>query len=140
MIITRGTNVFGKNQYPEKVIPKFISLLKDNKKITIHGNGSCIRDFIYVDDVTRAFEIIFEKGTIGQIYNIGCNDKNQISILELARLLIRKIKPGEDYEKWIEYIEDRPFNDKRYNISSKKLKILGWEETIKLEEGINKLI
>tara|TARA_R110001592_G_scaffold18816_3_gene77635 strand:- start:892 stop:2706 length:1815 start_codon:yes stop_codon:yes gene_type:complete len=140
VIITRGNNVFGRNQYPEKAIPKFISLLKDNKKITIHGNGSSIRDFIHVDDVTRAFEIILERGGIGEIYNIGCDDKNQISILDLAKLLINKIKPGEDYKDWLEYVEDRPFNDKRYNISSNKLHDLGWNITILLEEGLTNLI
>ena len=140
IIITRGNNVFGRNQYPEKAVPKFIGLLKDNKPIAIHGNGSCIRDFIHVDDVTKAFELILEKGEIGEIYNIGCNDKNQISILDLGKLLIEKIKPGEDYKEWIEYIEDRPFNDKRYNISSEKLKKLGWEPNIRLEEGLDFLL
>lgn len=140
VIITRGNNVFGKNQYPEKVIPKFISLLKDNKKITIHGDGFCIRDFIHIEDVTRAFEIVLEKGEIGEIYNIGCDDKNQISILDLAKLLIRKLKPGEDYENWLEYIEDRPFNDKRYNISNNKLYSLGWSMNIEFEEGLDTLI
>lgn len=140
VVITRGNNVFGQNQYPEKAIPKFINLLKNNQKITIHGRGSCIRDFIHVDDVTKAFEIVLERGEIGEIYNIGCDDKNNISILELAKLLIKKIKPDEDYNNWIEYVEDRPFNDKRYNISSEKLKKLGWETNIRLEEGLNKLI
>lgn len=140
VIITRGNNVFGQNQYPEKAIPKFIKLLKNNQKITIHGDGSCIRDFIHVNDVTKAFEIILEKGKIGEIYNIGCDDKNQISILNLAKLLIKKIKSCENYDEWIEYIEDRPFNDKRYNISSEKLKTLGWETEMELETGLNNLI
>jgi len=140
VIITRGNNVFGQNQYPEKAIPKFIKLLKNNQKITIHGDGSCIRDFIHVNDVIKAFEIILEKGNIGEIYNIGCDDVNQISILDLAKLLIKKIKPKEDHEKWIEYIENRPFNDKRYNISNKKLKLLGWGIKINLDEGLDKLI
>ena len=140
VIITRGNNVFGRNQYPEKAIPKFISLLKDNKKITIHGDGSCIRDFIHIDDVTRAFEVILEHGEIGEIYNIGCDDKNQISILDLAKLLIDKIKPGKNYKDWIEYVEDRPFNDKRYNISSDKLHTIGWNVTTLLEEGLRNLI
>jgi len=140
VIITRGNNVFGQNQYPEKAVPKFINLLKNNQKITIHGDGSCIRDFIHVDDVAKAFEIILEKGKVGEIYNIGCDDKNQISVLDLAKLLIKKIKSCENYDDWIEYIEDRPFNDKRYNISSEKLKVLGWNMRIGLEEGLDLLL
>ena len=113
IIITRGNNVYGPNQYPEKVIPKFIKQLKNNEKITIQGDGSCIRAFLHSEDAANAFIKILEKGKIGEIYNIGCDENMEYSILDIAKILIKKIK-GEEalYNDWIEYIEDRPFNDK----------------------------
>lgn len=140
IIITRGNNVYGVNQYPEKVIPKFIQQLKNNEKITIQGNGTCVRAFLHAYDTATAFETILRKGVIGEIYNIGCDEGMEYSILDIAKILIKLIKNTEDYEKWITYIDDRPFNDKRYYISNKKLKNLGWKLTIKLEDGLIDLI
>ena len=140
IIITRGNNVYGPNQYPEKLIPKFIMLLKEDKKVTIQGDGSCVRAFLHSDDTSRAFETILLKGKIGEIYNIGCDEGMEYSILDVAKQLIKKIKKTTDYNNWIEYIEDRPFNDKRYYISNQKVKNLGWNIKIKLEDGINSII
>ena len=141
IIITRGNNVYGPNQYPEKVIPRFIKQLKEGKKVTIQGDGSCVRAFLHSEDTANAFIKILEKGKVGEIYNIGCDERMEYSILDVAKILIKKIK-GEEalLEDWIEYIEDRPFNDKRYYISNTKLKKLGWEIKIGFEEGIDKLI
>ena len=127
IIITRGNNVYGPNQYPEKLIPKFIKLLKENKKVTIQGDGSNIRAFLHANDTANAFELILEKGEIGEIYNIGCDDGMEYTVLEIAKILINLIKHTDSYDEWIEYVEDRPFNDKRYYISNQKLKDLGWE-------------
>ena len=69
IIITRGNNVYGKNQYPEKLIPRFIELLKNNKKVTVQGDGSTIRAFLHAYDTAKAFECILEHGKIGEIYN-----------------------------------------------------------------------
>jgi dTDP-glucose 4,6-dehydratase/UDP-glucose 4,6-dehydratase len=140
IIITRGNNVYGENQYPEKVIPRFIKLLKENKKVTIQGDGSVVRAFLHAHDTARAFETILEKGVIGEIYNIGCDEGMEYSILNVAQMLIKKIKNTENYNEWIEYIADRPFNDKRYYISNQKLKDLGWDIKVKFEEGIEKLV
>jgi len=140
IIITRGNNVYGPNQYPEKLIPLFIKLLTENKKVTIQGDGSCVRAFLHSEDTSNAFECILERGKIGEIYNIGCDEGMEYSVLDIAKILIKKIKHTEDYDKWIEYITDRPFNDKRYYISNQKLKDLGWDITVNLEEGLNKLI
>lgn len=140
IIITRGNNVYGPNQYPEKLIPLFIELLKDNKKVTIQGDGSNIRAFLHSHDVARAFEIILEKGKIGEIYNIGSDENQEYTVLQVAKLLIEKIKKTNDHNLWITYIEDRPFNDKRYYISNQKIKDLGWSIDINFEDGINDLL
>ena len=140
IIITRGNNVYGPNQYPEKLIPKFIKLLNDNKKVTIQGDGSCLRAFLHSSDTSTAFEKILEKGTIGDIYNIGCDENMEYSVIDIAKMLIKKIKKTTDYEQWIEYIDDRPFNDQRYYISNDKLKSLGWNIHKNFETGINELL
>lgn len=139
-IITRGNNVYGPNQFPEKLIPKFIQQLKLDKKCTIHGDGSALRSFIHVSDVCTAVETILLHGQIGQIYNIGSDEHDELSVKEVAKILIKLIKSDEDYDKYISYVEDRPFNDKRYFISNQKLKQLGWEPQIKFMDGITKLI
>ena len=142
IIISRGNNVYGINQYPEKLIPKFIKQLKENKKVTIQGDGSNVRAFLHVDDVCSAFELILEKGIIGEIYNIGSDMNSEFSVLEIAKLLIFLIKKNDkiNYDDFITYIEDRPFNDKRYYISNQKLKDLGWSINVEFYEGIKTLI
>lgn len=140
IIITRGNNVYGPNQYPEKVIPRFIKQLKNCQQVTIQGDGSCVRGFLHVKDTVNAYSVVLEKGKIGEIYNIGCDDNMEYSVKKIAELLIYKIHKTEVYENWIKYIEDRPFNDKRYFISNVKIKELGWEITIPFEKGIDELL
>jgi dTDP-glucose 4,6-dehydratase len=140
IIITRGNNVYGPNQYPEKLIPRFIKQLSERNPVTIQGNGTNIRAFLHSDDVASAVKIILEKGKIGDIYNIGSDDKDEYTILQIAELLIDKIIGTKNYSEWIKYIDDRPFNDKRYYISNQKLKDLGWEIKKEFNDGINELI
>jgi dTDP-glucose 4,6-dehydratase len=140
LIITRGNNVYGMNQYPEKLIPKFIKQLKENKKLTIQGDGSNMRAFLHVLDVCSAFELILTKGKIGEIYNIGSDVNTEYSVLQVAKILVKMIKNTDDYIQHISYIEDRPFNDKRYYISNQKLKDIGWTINIDFIDGLKQLI
>ena len=140
IIITRGNNVYGPNQYPEKLVPKFIKLLKEGKKVTIQGQGTSVRAFLHAYDTATAFERILNKGIVGEIYNIGCNEKMEYSVKEVAKILIKMIKKTENYDEWIEYVEDRPFNDQRYYISNQKLRDLGWEIKIDFMDGLKKLV
>ena len=140
ILITRGNNVYGRNQYPEKLIPRFIELLQNNQKVTIQGDGSSVRAFLHASDTASAFEAILEKGEIGEIYNIGCDDGMEYSVMEIAQILIKLIKNTTHYEDWIEYIEDRPFNDQRYYISNEKVKHLGWSIKTDLLTGLHDLV
>jgi dTDP-glucose 4,6-dehydratase len=135
VIITRGNNVYGKFQYPEKLIPKFILKMIKGESLTIQGSGKQKRSFLHVDDVSSAFDIILHSGTIGEIYNIGC--KYEYSVLEVANKLLEYFK--EDKNK-ITYIEDRAFNDQRYYISTEKLEKLGWKQEILFDEGLKSTI
>lgn len=140
IVITRGNNVYGPNQYPEKLIPRFIQQLQNNQKVTIQGDGSAIRAFLHTEDTVRAFEIILNNGVVGEIYNIGCDDNMEYSVLDVAKMLIKKIKNTDNYDEWITYIEDRPFNDQRYYISNEKVKNLGWSIKVSFEDGIDRLL
>ena len=124
--VIRCNNVYGPNQYPEKLIPKFKRLLKNDEKCTIHGSQSSTikRAFMHVDDVVDAVDIVWKNGLPGEIYNIASDD--ELTVEEVTHLIIQAVKGTTDYEKWITYVNDRPFNDQRYYICAKKLKSLGW--------------
>ena len=92
IIITRGNNVYGPNQYPEKLIPRFIQQLQQNKKVTIQGDGSNVRAFLHVSDVCSALKLVLEKGETGEIYNIGSDDHHEYTVLDISKILIEFIK------------------------------------------------
>ncbi len=146
IIITRGNNVYGIRQYPEKVIPKFICQLLRGEKCTIQ-NENCVRNFIHVEDAVRGFEIVLHYGEVGGIYNIGTNRIQEYTVLQLAQMLIRKIHHNvnfdnpENYGEYITKIEDRKFNDCRYSITSDNLHKLGWRlQYTNFEENIDQMI
>jgi len=140
IVITRGNNVYGPNQYPEKLIPRFIQQLQNNQQVTIQGDGSARRSFLHVLDTCSAFECVLLKGERGEIYNIGADHQDEFTVLEVAKLLIKLIKHTDDFASYIRFIADRPFNDSRYFISNDKLKALGWKIVIPFEEGIKNLL
>ena len=133
----RCNNVYGPNQYPEKLIPKFKKLLREGKKCTIHGKNCAQikRAFMHVDDVVDAVEIVWKRGAPGEIYNIASD--HEMTVMEVTQIAIETLKGTKDYDTWIEYVEDRPFNDRRYHICSKKLKALGWSQKKTREDLIN---
>lgn len=137
IIITRINNVYGIQQYPEKVIPKFICQLLENKPVTIHGQGLTRRNFIHVDDVCTAYETIIEHGEINEIYNISACKDNEFSVKEIADMLINIIGNKSS----ISYVEDRKINDFRYYTSSEKLESLGWKpQKNNFKEEVTKLV
>ena len=137
--IIRCNNVYGPNQYPEKLIPKFKRLLREGKNCTIHGKRSSEikRAFMHVDDVVNAVDIVWNKGNKGEIYNIASDD--EISVMDVTIMIIKTIIGTEHYDDWITYVEDRPFNDSRYYICADKLKSLGWKQT-KTREDLEKFL
>jgi dTDP-glucose 4,6-dehydratase len=131
IVITRGNNVFGPNQYPEKVIPKFLCQLLRNEPVTIQGDGSARRNFIYVDNVSSAVWTVLQKGKIDEIYNIGSTD--EYSVKEIAHLLANSLEVPLSFT----FIEDRCFNDHRYSINCDQLLALGWTPSVTFEQGIH---
>lgn len=132
VIVTHSCNVYGPNQYPEKLIPLFITNLVEGKKVPLYGDGLNIREWIFVLDHCRAIDKILHEGILGEIYNIGTGEeKNNREVTETVLRLM-----GKD-ESVIEYIQDRPGHDRRYAIDHTKLtQKLGWEPSVKFEEGI----
>lgn len=134
VITTRGNNVYGPNQFPEKLIPKFLLLAMKGRTLPIHGDGSNVRSYLYCEDVAEAFEIILHRGEIGHVYNIGT--KKERSVIDVAKDICRLF--SLDPEKHVKFVENRPFNDQRYFLDDQKLKNLGWSESTTWEEGLRK--
>lgn len=133
-ITTRGNNVYGPNQFPEKLIPKFILLAMQGKRLPIHGDGSNVRSYLFCEDVAEAFELVLHKGEVGHVYNIGTNKERRV--LDVAKDICKLFKL--DAKKAIQFVDNRPFNDQRYFLNDKKLKDLGWSERTTWEEGLHK--
>lgn len=134
VIITRGNNVYGPHQYPEKIIPKFINQLTRGRKVTLHGTGANKRNFLFVEDVARAFEIILFKAKVGVVYNIG--GSNERENIDVARDLIALAGYKGKESEMMTFVEDRVFNDLRYHINSDRMFELGWREQMTWEEGL----
>lgn len=131
VIVTRCTNNFGPYQYPEKLIPLFVTNLIDGKKVPVYGTGKNIRDWIHVNDHCRAVDFLLHKGKTGEIYNIGGgSEKTNLEITEKILELLRKD------ESMIEYVTDRPGHDFRYSLNCSKLRSLGWKPGYSFEEGL----
>ena len=122
VIITRSSNNFGPYQYPEKVIPLFISNLLEGKKVPLYADGMNVRDWLYVIDNCEAIDAVFHKGTPGEVYNIGGG--HEITNLELTHTLLKEL--GRD-KSFIEHVADRPGHDKRYALDISKIASLGWK-------------
>jgi dTDP-glucose 4,6-dehydratase len=131
VIITRCTNNFGPYQYPEKLIPLFVTNLINGKKVPVYGTGENIRDWIHVSDHCRAIEFLLQKGNYGEIYNIGGgNEKTNLQITQMILKLLKKDT------SMIEYVANRPGHDFRYSLDCSKLHALGWKPTYSFEEGL----
>ncbi|KAI4387996.1 hypothetical protein MLD38_000374 [Melastoma candidum] len=134
VITTRGNNVYGPNQFPEKLIPKFILLAMRGQPLPIHGDGSNVRSYLYCEDVAEAFEVILHKGEVGHVYNIGT--KKERRVIDVAKDICSLF--SMDPEMSIKFVENRPFNDQRYFLDDQKLKNLGWSERTTWEDGLKK--
>ena len=141
-VISNCSNNYGPNQFPEKLIPKIIFNILNNKPIPIYAKGLNSREWIYVEDHCRALELLAKKGKIGQNYNIGTN--NNLTNIKLTQLIIKKVKEkilNIGKKSKIVYVKDRPGHDFRYAINSKKIKKeLKWKPLTNLNKGISKTV
>jgi len=136
VLITRCSNNYGTFQFPEKLIPLMIINALNNKKLPVYGDGLNVRDWIYVIDHNKAINLVFEKGNIGEVYNIGAS--REMKNIEIVKLILKHLGKSEEL---IQYVKDRPGHDRRYAIDSTKIQTsLGWKPSFTFEEAITKTI
>lgn len=131
VIIVRPSNVYGPNQYPEKLIPFVIIRALDNQKIPIYGDGKQIRTWLFADDLVDALKVVFEKANYGETYNIPGND--EIQNIALVTTILSIMNKSENLMK---FVKDRPGHDRRYAMTNDKIKRLGWTPKTKLKTGL----
>jgi len=129
--ITRGANTYGPNQYPEKLIPLFVTNALDGEALPLYGDGRQARDWLHVEDHAVAIELVLRKGTAGEIYNVGAGDQREN--LEVAHKILELT--GAD-GSLLRHVEDRPGHDRRYALNSSKLTNLGWQPERGFEGGL----
>ena len=135
VVITRCSNNYGPNQFPEKIIPLFIKLLKEGKRVPVYGNGMNSRDWIHVDDHCKAANLVFHHGKSGEVYNVG--DVDHLTNLELVEIILNDFSFGKEK---IEFVEDRLGHDFRYAINSNKIRSeLNWLPEMNIRDEIHRL-
>ncbi|MDP2182343.1 MAG: GDP-mannose 4,6-dehydratase [Actinomycetota bacterium] len=135
VIMIRANNVFGARQYPEKLIPRCCLSLIKGEKIPLHGNGKNVRHYLAARDLASAIELVSRAGKIHQTYNIGSPD--EFSNAEVAAKICEAF--GVSFEDHVEFVQDRPFNDRRYAVVWDKITALGWSPKRTLKNEINEL-
>ncbi|CAB4636761.1 MAG: dTDP-glucose 4,6-dehydratase [Actinobacteria bacterium] len=131
VVVTRSSNNFGPYQFPEKVIPLFVTNLLDGKKVPLYGDGLNIRDWIYVMDNCAGVDMVLRKGEVGEIYNIGGG--NETTNRELTEKVLALLGVGDEM---VEYVQDRLGHDRRYSIDCSKANALGWVPSRSLDEAL----
>jgi dTDP-glucose 4,6-dehydratase len=144
VVISNCSNNYGPNQFPEKLLPLCINNIRNQKALPIYGKGENVRDWLYVIDHARAIDVVYHKGRVGETYNIGgFNEWTNIDLVKLlCKVMDQKLGKAEgESEKLITYVTDRAGHDLRYAIDASKIKDeLGWEPSLKFEEGLEKTV
>ena len=134
-IITRGSNTYGPYQYPEKIIPLFITNAIDDRPLPIYGNGQAVRDYLYVEDHCRGIDAALRRGKPGQDYNVGVGgETNGITV---ADTILRHLGKPETLKQ---HVQDRLGHDQRYALDNSKLRSLGWAPTVDFDEGMERTV
>ncbi|MBC7262127.1 MAG: dTDP-glucose 4,6-dehydratase [Chloroflexi bacterium] len=133
--ITRGSNNIGPYQYPEKVVPLFITNALDDLPLPIYGDGQQMRDYQYVWDHCEAIDIVLHKGKPGEIYNVGTGVETRN--IDMARMILKLLNKPESL---IQHVTDRPGHDRRYSLNCDKLKALGWRSAHTFEQALEKTV
>ena len=132
IVVIRCNNVFGPRQYPEKLVPKFLWQCRRGSPMTLHGAGQSRRAFIYIADVVRAFEQVVALGQVGETYNVGVS--TELTVREVASELQRVFPDAR-----VTHVRDREYNDQRYFIDGRKLRLLGWRPRVTFAEGLDRV-
>ena len=131
-LICRGSNNYGPNQYPEKLIPLMVLNALHGDRLPVYGDGRNVRNWLFVEDFARGIGHVLEHGVPGEVYNVGGPDEEDN--LTVVRRIIEIV--GGDPDALIAYVTDRPGHDRRYSLGSEKVRALGWEAQVRFEEGL----
>jgi dTDP-glucose 4,6-dehydratase len=131
VVVTRGSNTYGPHQYPEKIIPLFVTNAIDREPLPLYGDGLQVRDWLHVDDHADAIAVVLERGDAGTVYNIAAGA--ELPNLELTRRVLDLVDRPQDL---IRHVEDRPGHDRRYSVDASRLRSLGWRPRWNLDEGL----
>lgn len=129
--IVRPSNNFGPFQYPEKFIPLFVTNALENKSLPLYGEGTNVRDWLFVEDNCKAIETVIEKGTVGEVYNIGAN--NEVQNIDVANIIVKELGKSRDL---IKFVPDRLGHDRRYAVDCQKIHSLGWKPEKEFDEAL----
>ena len=135
VVVTRSSNNYGPYQFPEKVLPVFVTNLMEGRPVPLYGDGGNVRDWCWVEDNCRGVDLVLRKGVEGEIYNIGAG--NEVPNVDVTRKLLDIFGLGEDMIRWV---PDRPGHDRRYSIATDKARALGWEPEMPLDEGLRRTV
>ena len=130
-VVTRGSNTYGPNQYPEKILPLFITNALDGEPLPLYGDGKQVRDWLHVEDHCAGIELALREGEAGEVYNVGGGAEAEN--IEITRRVLEHT--GAD-ESLIRPVDDRPGHDRRYSLDTRKLESLGWTRSWSLEDGL----
>ncbi|MGZ3496475.1 MAG: dTDP-glucose 4,6-dehydratase [Vulcanimicrobiaceae bacterium] len=136
VLITRGSNTYGPYQYPEKIIPLFVTNLIDDQPVPVYGDGLQVRDWLHVDDHARGIMHVLERGELGNVYNVGGG--NAHTNIELTRILVDGC--GRSVETHVKYVVDRPGHDRRYAVDTAKARSIGWAPAVDFARGLRDTI
>ncbi|HEX6460844.1 MAG TPA: dTDP-glucose 4,6-dehydratase [Thermoleophilaceae bacterium] len=134
-LICRGSNNYGPRQYPEKLIPLCVLNALAGDHLPVYGDGRQVRNWLFAEDFSRAIDTVLQKGTPGQAYNVGGPDEEEN--IEVVRRILELT--GRD-ESLIEHVTDRPGHDRRYSLSSDKVRALGWEPQVRFADGLPRTV
>jgi dTDP-glucose 4,6-dehydratase len=135
VLVTRTCNNFGPRQHPEKLIPKFVQRAAAGEELPVYGDGSNVREWIYVDDNCRALDAVLREGEVGEVYNVGTGEER--TNLEVTEAIINAVGGSEAQ---ISFVDDRPGHDQRYALDTAKIEHLGWKPTWTFEEGLARTV
>jgi dTDP-glucose 4,6-dehydratase len=135
VLITRSSNNYGPYQYPEKIVPLFITNAIDELQLPVYGDGLNVRDWLYVEDNCAGIDLVLQKGMPGQVYNIGGG--NEVQNLTITHQILELLGKGEEF---IRFVTDRPGHDRRYAIDCAKLRALGWRPGVAFETGLARTV
>jgi dTDP-glucose 4,6-dehydratase len=134
-VVTRGSNTYGWFQYPEKIIPLFITNAIEDRPLPLYGDGGSVRDYLFVEDHCRGIDVALRRGVPGEDYNIGAG--GEISGVHVADTVLRLLGKPADLK---EFVRDRPGHDRRYALDSSKLRGLGWEPRVGFDDGMERTV